>query len=103
MHFNTEIPPSPYDFIINKLDYHKNFSSLLLLWNLPADPSLVRIDYYYLQVEYGESITGFNVTGTSATISGLPYSKNITLSLTACNCINKSIPLLITESFGNLA
>ena len=106
--YSIEIPLSLQDFEIASKEYHKSFSSVTLVWS-PASfnqsQDLVRqIDHYQLVVET-EALNNtvlatywINSIETMITVSTLPYNSNITLSLTAHNCVGDSQTVTIAYS-----
>ena len=78
---------------------HAYFSSILFTWEVPDDNS--RIEYYQFQLmDETTVITHNTTTNTSATVSGIPYNKNVTLLLLAHNCIGNSTPVIKTRFVG---
>ena len=103
---NLGTPPSPFNLTSFIKEYHDSFYSITLSW--AAAQFLV--DYYMMTVISGagilqnESILAHNTSNNlqipSIVISNLPYNENITVLLSAHNCIGSSPPDSITFDIG---
>ena len=108
----SEIPSSSRDLAITNKEYYKNSSSITLIWNHPDEQSQAAlVDYYQLMIELNEGskinstlftefVYVYNSTDTMATVSILPYDSNVSLSLTAHNCIGDSAAVTIDYIAG---
>ena len=81
--------------IMNK-EYYTNYSLVMLVWSLPDNQSQPqRINYYQVLAmvknEESKFNTSFMYNSTlTMAILPLPYNSNITLFLTAHNCVGES-------------
>ena len=86
------MPSSPLNLQFVVDEYHDHLATVYFTWDPPNDGS--RVDYYQYQLIDGTSVTYYNTSNTTATISGIPYNKNVTFLLLSFNCLGISSPLV---------
>ena len=79
-------------------EYHEHISTVYFTWDAPNDGS--RVDYYQYQLIDATSVTYYNTSNTTATISGIPYNNNVTFSILSLNCVGVSSPIIETIHIG---
>ena len=104
IHF-VGVPHAPQNLIIIKKELSTNFSTITFLWDSGAHNE--QIDYYNIEMIWlSKTIDSFNTSNTSASISEVPYNENITVTLTAHNCIGASpqnvLNFVIGKSHNNI-
>lgn len=83
---SSGVPTAPLNLQIAVNKFHNHFSTVIFTWDAPNDNSLVDNYQYQLTSETGV-IASSNTSNTSATVSGIPYNKNLTFLVHAINCI----------------
>ena len=79
----------PQNLTIVRKEHSTNFSTVTFQWDSSAGDEQINIDYYKIEMIW-LNITVTNTSNTSASISGVPYNENITIMITAHNCIGAS-------------
>ena len=63
------------------------FANVSLAWNEPEG----RVDNYSIRVSIvGQSLVNFSVTTSNLTLEKIPYNEDITVSISAVNCVAES-------------
>ena len=107
---NLGTPPSPFNLTSFIKEYHDSFYSITLSWAAAQ----FRVDYYVMTIISGagillqnELILAHNISNNlqtpSIAIFNLPYNENITVLLSAHNCIGSSSPDSITFNIGKFS
>lgn len=90
----TGPPEPPLNLSCVAKEYHENFYSTTLSW---VEHNEGRQDHYtYTVITEDPNGVSFNTTNNSAALYGLPYNKNITVSVSGHNCIGSSPQVNIT-------
>lgn len=101
--FFLDAPPSPQNTNIITKIFYANISSFTIQWG----PGIGLIDNHYIEYYHIEmimlntTVESFNTTSTNASFTGVPYNENLTILITANNCIGFSPPETVTVRIGN--
>ena len=96
-----DAPSTPTGVLISDKMYNSSeFGSATLDWNDPAG----RIESYNIKVSVGSNNSQqFSVAVSSLNLNQIPYNENITVSISAVNCIAESeegnISFVISKHF----
>ena len=85
--------------ISDKMYNSSEFGSATLNWNDPVGS----IDSYNIKISVGSNNSQFSVTVPSLNLNQIPYNENITVSISAVNCVAESeevnISFVISKHF----
>ena len=83
-----DAPSTPTGVLLSEKVYNSSeFASAMLSWNDPTG----RVDSYNIKISVGSSDSQqFSVAMPSLKINQIPYNENITVSISAVNCIAES-------------
>lgn len=71
---------------------------VVITWNPPADSS--RVDYYQYTFVNEPNITYNTTNFTNTVLSDIPYNQEISIVLSAINCLGRSSPVIYTFNTG---
>ena len=96
-----DAPSTPTGVLISDKMYNSSeFGSAALNWNDPAG----RVDSYFIKISVGSNDSQqFSVAVASLNLNDIPYNENVTVSISAVNCIAESedinISFVISKHF----
>jgi hypothetical protein len=81
---NVDAPDTPTGVQISEIMYNSSeFASVTLSWNDPAG----RVDSYNIKTSSYSQKLNFSVAMPSVNLNQIPYNENVTVSISAVNCV----------------
>ena len=110
--FHTDVPHSPQNLTARVTEYHNFSVDIEISWNPPlsSNPQVSYFEIYYQQPYVNDNFSNSNLNGTevivyntsntSATIHDVTYNYNMSVTLSAHNCIGESAPAIYNFNIG---
>ncbi len=92
------LPPSTVQYTV--LLYKQEHVDIIVEWQYPPDGP--RVDRYTLSVINGTDEALTDISEDTSTQLALPYNQNLTLSVTASNCVGTSAEVSVVYFEGTL-
>ena len=101
---SVDAPSPPQELRSKTVEYHINYSTIIVLWEPPQNDS--RVDHYLYKfakvadMSVDEVILIRNTTNTTVVLSDIPYGINITFVVSAYNCEGVSAQKVLVINIG---